>query len=138
MTCFALGAKCGARTASGFAAEIPAFRGKRLAKSALRVLNRYSFPGNVRELKNIIERAAYRDVESEITPEDIGMLSEDQLTIREGTFNERVDAFSRQLVRDALAQAEGNQAQAARLLGLSYHQFRYFRRKLLRGDELAG
>jgi DNA-binding NtrC family response regulator len=120
-----------------FAAEIPAFRGKKLAKSALRVLQRYSFPGNIRELKNIIERAAYRDVGNEITPEDIGMLSEDQLTIREGSYRERVDAFSRELLRTALAHAAGNQAEAARVLGLSYHQFRYFRRKLL-GAESVG
>jgi DNA-binding NtrC family response regulator len=118
-----------------FAAEIPAFRGKRLAPSALRVLNRYSFPGNVRELKNIIERAAYRDVGNDITPEDVGMLSEDQLQIREGTFNDRVDAFSRQLLRQALEEAAGNQAHAARLLGLSYHQFRYLRGKLLKEAE---
>ena len=53
--------------------EIPAFRGKRLAGRALALLERYPFPGNVRELKNIIERAVYRDTTDEITPEDLGL-----------------------------------------------------------------
>jgi DNA-binding NtrC family response regulator len=44
-----------------FMKEIPSLSGKRLSKSALDVLIKYNFPGNVRELKNIIERAAYRD-----------------------------------------------------------------------------
>lgn len=112
-----------------FAREIPAFRGKSLAKSSLRMLNRYSFPGNVRELKNIIERAAYRDTTNEITPEDIGMLAEESAHLAKGNFHERVEAYSRRLISDALRRAEGNQTKAARMLGLSYHQYRYYLRK---------
>ena len=60
------------------------------------------------------------------TPEDIGMLSEDETESCEGTFQERVEAFKRRLIEQALKEANGNQAQAARLLELSYHQFRYY------------
>ena len=112
-----------------FAREIPAFRGKKLAESALSVLNRYSFPGNVRELKNIIERAAYRDTTNEITPEDIGMLAEEFEAMAHGTYQERVDAYSRRLIDDALRRSAGNQAQAARSLGLTYDQYRYYLKK---------
>lgn len=112
-----------------FSLEIPAFRGKALAASALVVLGRYAFPGNVRELKNIIERAAYRDTTNEITPEDIGMLSPAEAEVRSGSFQERVTAYCQQMIHDAMTQANGNQAEAARLLGLSYHQFRYHLRK---------
>ena len=112
-----------------FAEEIPSFQGKRLAASALGVLTRYRFPGNVRELKNIIERAAYRDTTNEITPEDLGLLAEDDVLSGTGSFHERLDAFSRRLIQDALVQAQQNQAQAARLLGLTYDQYRYYLKK---------
>ena len=117
-----------------FMQEIPALRGKRLARSALNSLRRYSFPGNVRELKNIIERAAYRDVTNEITPEDIGMLPESDaaMEVSGNNFEEKVENFKRRLVLEALEEAGGNQAGAARGLGMSYHQFRYFHRKYAR------
>ena len=51
-----------------------------------------------------------------------------------GGFEERVEAFQRRLIVDALAKSNGNQAAAARLLGLSYHQFRYYRGRLVAGD----
>ena len=114
---------------SQFMLEIPALRGKRLSQSALDVLQKYPFPGNVRELKNIIERAAYRDVTSEITPEDIGMLPRESPMPQGRTFDEKVESLKKQLVLDALANANGNQAKAARELGMSYHQYRYFLRK---------
>src|SRR5262245_11395095 len=113
-----------------FAREIPAFKGKHLSQTALDRLKRYRFPGNVRELKNIIERAAYRDMEGEIMPEDLGLIDRDVGAEPGGSFKERVDAYSRRLLQEALEESQGNQAEAARLLGLSYHQFRYFRRKL--------
>ncbi|MHC4662143.1 MAG: sigma-54-dependent transcriptional regulator [Planctomycetota bacterium] len=114
---------------SQFMKEIPALRGKRLSLDAIHVLRKYEFPGNVRELKNKIERAAYRDTTNEITPEDIGMLPEKQVQVEGKDFEARVENFKKRLVQDALAQASGNQAQAARDLGLSYHQFRYYHKK---------
>jgi DNA-binding NtrC family response regulator len=112
-----------------FADEIPAFRGKRLADSALEMLSDYPFPGNVRELKNIIERAAYRDTTNEITPEDIGLLPRSLPTGQGGSFKARVSAFRRELIENALRETGGNQAEAARRLGLSYDQFRHYHRK---------
>jgi DNA-binding NtrC family response regulator len=112
-----------------FMQEIPALQGKRLSKAAIDVLENYAFPGNVRELKNIIERAAYRDTTNEITPEDIGMLAREKVVVDGNTFQEQVEGFREQLVTDALAEANGNQARAARALGLSYHQYRYFLKK---------
>ena len=112
-----------------FMQEIPSLSGKVLSKTALDALDRYPFPGNVRELKNIIERAAYRDTTNEITPEDLGLKPQEQPANDGGTFYERVDAFKMRLITDALTGAGGNQARAARAVGLSYHQFRYFLKK---------
>jgi transcriptional regulator with GAF, ATPase, and Fis domain len=92
-------------------------------------LSKYKFPGNIRELKNIIERSAYRDSTNEITPEDLGMLPEKQPGIKGKTFYEKIEIFQKCLITDALADAGGNQARAARAIGLSYHQFRYFLKK---------
>jgi transcriptional regulator with GAF, ATPase, and Fis domain len=113
----------------GFAREIPAFSGKTLAPSTVALLEQYAFPGNIRELKNIIERASYRDTTNEITPEDIGLLTAERV-LAEGTFKEKVEAFRRHLLDDAMGRAGGNQAEAARLLGLTYDQFRHYRRTL--------
>jgi DNA-binding NtrC family response regulator len=112
-----------------FARETASLAGKRLAPAAVATLDGYSFPGNVRELKNLIERAAYRGTAGEIGPEDLGLAVEEDAAAVAGSFHEKVDAFRRRLVIEALKQAGGNQAQAARTLGLPYHQFRYYLRK---------
>jgi len=112
-----------------FALEIPTFRDRQLSHEAIQRLNRYRFPGNVRELKNIIERAAYRDTGREITLDDLGLILDDEPAPKRGGLQEKVDAYRRRLIADALKEAGGNQARAARLLGISYHQFRYFNRK---------
>ena len=129
-----------------FMREIPALRGKRLSRSALEVLRRHDFPGNVRELKNIIERAAYRDTTNEITPEDIGMsewaerspgpapspgdgAAAGEAGIEGATFEEKVESFRKRMILEALERAAGNQAMAARTLGMPYHRYRYYYRK---------
>jgi DNA-binding NtrC family response regulator len=112
-----------------FASEVPAFTGKRLSAEALALLREYSFPGNVRELKNIIERAAYRETGDEVAPEALGIVAEAPTGNERSTFKERVADFECQLITEALERSRGNQAEAARLLGLSYHQLRYYHKK---------
>ena len=116
-----------------FMREIPSLSGKVLGAEAVELLNDYPFPGNVRELKNIVERAAYRDTTNEITGEDIGLLPTaspcDCSGETTGTFEQRTAAHERRLLTEALAAAGGNQAQAARALGLPYHRLRYLLRK---------
>jgi DNA-binding NtrC family response regulator len=93
------------------------------------VLRARRFPGNVRELKNLIERAAFHDTTDEITPSDLGVLPQDDVASAGAGFYEKMEAFGRGLIDDALRRSGGNQAQAARSLGLSYHQFRYYHKK---------
>lgn len=115
-----------------FARETPAFGGKTLSARAISLLQSHRFPGNVRELKNVIERAAFHDTTNEITPEDIGLLPRQDPSVHGGTFYEKLHTFGRRLIDDALRQSNGNQAQAARTLGLSYHQFRYYHKKYVK------
>jgi DNA-binding NtrC family response regulator len=114
-----------------FASETPAFGGKKLAPETLALLRSRRFPGNVRELKNLIERGAFHDTTDEITPSDLGVLPQDEVASGGAGFYEKLEAFCRRLIEDALHQSGGNQAQAARSLGLSYHQFRYYHKKYM-------
>jgi len=114
-----------------FEREIPAFKGNRISRSAMQELKRYRFPGNIRELKNVIERAVYRDTGDEISAGDLGLATSEALLARAGSFREKIDTLSRQLIEDAMRGANHNQAEAARQLGLSYHQFRYYHRKYI-------
>ncbi len=112
-----------------FGRETPSLGNKRLAEEALDLLNRYPYPGNVRELKNLIERAAYRDTTSVITPDDLGMLPFDDTGTGGGSFQEKLDTVAKGLLAGALKQTGGNQKQAAKVLGLKYHQMRYYLKK---------
>jgi transcriptional regulator with GAF, ATPase, and Fis domain len=73
-----------------------------------------------------VERAAYRETGEEIGTADLGLAEATPLL---GGFTERVAAFERALIRDAMTAAGGNGAQAARALGLSYDQLRYYLKK---------
>jgi DNA-binding NtrC family response regulator len=118
-----------------FIKEVPAFHGKRLSAAALAALKRYTFPGNVRELKNIIERAVYRDTSDELMPADLGLIPESPDTSAPGHFKEKIETLEKSLITSALQSSRHNQAQAARLLGLTYHQFRYYYRKYVLSHE---
>lgn len=112
-----------------FGRETPALGAKQLAAETIALLCRYQFPGNVRELKNLVERAAYRDTTNLITPDDLGLLPFDEIGSGGGSFQERIDSLATGLLKGALRQTGGNQKEAAGLLGLKYHQMRYYLKK---------
>jgi DNA-binding NtrC family response regulator len=112
-----------------FALETSAYAGKNFGRDALLALNAYRFPGNVRELKNIVERAACRSPTDEISADDLGLLAQEDLLAAGGAFSEKMRGYAQRLIAESLKQSQGNQAQAARILGLPYHRFRYYRRK---------
>ncbi|MDM8550880.1 phage shock protein operon transcriptional activator [Desulfobacterales bacterium HSG2] len=126
--------------------EIPQF-----APEAVEMIERYSWPGNVRELKNVVERAVYRSDSSLITdivfdpfhspypehrtlkkePEsdaEADMPSTDDLMAK--PLKEAVRELEILLLKKALKESKHNQKKAARILGLTYHQFRGLYRKL--------
>jgi transcriptional regulator with GAF, ATPase, and Fis domain len=107
--------------------------GKRITKiedEAIDVLTRYSWPGNIRELQNVIERAVVLAEGETVTvtdlPVDLQNSGNPALPIRQGSTHEpgpsRRDEdplVERQSLIDALAKCGGNKARAARLLGLA-------------------
>jgi DNA-binding NtrC family response regulator len=93
----------------------------------------YPWPGNVRELANVIERAVVLGEGPQITLEDLppalggAPSSLTSHTPSTRSYHDAVAAFQRELLRQALAQAQGNHTAAARALGL---QRTYFQRLL--------
>jgi two-component system nitrogen regulation response regulator NtrX len=92
-----------------------------LEDSAFDRMRAYAWPGNVRELANVCERLAILHGSRTVVGRDIGVI----LSAPEDTsvavsaelpFAERIDAFEKQLIDDAIAAARGNIAEAARNL----------------------
>jgi transcriptional regulator with PAS, ATPase and Fis domain len=102
-------------------------RVKGLSPAAVQVLEHYGWPGNVRELRNAIERAMLLIDRERLEPQDFGTLTRTVSPVQfrlppEGVNLEEVE---RQLLVQALERAQGNQTQAAQLLGINRDQVRY-------------
>ncbi len=102
-----------------------------ISKEAQEYLMRYHFPGNVRELENIIERAVVLARENIITIGDLPQgleLQHEKLILNPVDFShpyhEKMAAFERTMIEEALKQKHGNQSQAAKLLGISERHLR--------------
>jgi DNA-binding NtrC family response regulator len=114
---------------------------KPLSHDALKKLESYSFPGNVRELGNLLERALILGKQSELQPEDFPLPSASipsSPSTKEITLEQLAAQLPEQLdIREMFAQLEKNliaraielsggvQAEAARMLGLSRSDFGY-------------
>ena len=116
-----------------------------ISREAREALMRYRWKGNVRELRNFVERGVLVGKGPELTREDLGLgeqniSAEPPSTAGEilhpllppegvdlGMAHESVD---RHFFREALRVAGGNETQAAQLLRINYSTFRYRRRKL--------
>jgi len=128
-----------------FATEM-GLKGSSLSNEALAELESYRFPGNVRELKNMIERALIQSGGGEIRPEHL--YARASVSSPEGSADAEtagMEPGSRvplnlkeaeaMLIQQALEQAEGNMSEAARLLGIGR---KTLYRKLASEKEAAG
>lgn len=101
----------------------------RLSPAALQALQAYPFPGNVRELENILERATALCSGEQILPEDLH-LEPEEIGGSEGTrggetLDDYLNRLERQAILDALGKTDGNRTAAARLLGVTFRSLRY-------------
>jgi DNA-binding NtrC family response regulator len=117
-----------------FLGEVPSLGQKTLSPEAVAALEAYPFPGNVRELKNIIERAVYRDTTTEIDRRDLllypGGVDGDEPVASGLPYKEQVKRFESRLVKEALEACHGNGRKAAQTLALTYDQLKHLRKKL--------
>jgi two-component system response regulator PilR (NtrC family) len=105
-----------------------------LDDSARAALLRYAFPGNVRELENMLERAVTLCPGRHISDADLNMRQSDdadnlQVAVT-GKLGEQVEDVQRQAITEALEKTRYNKTAAAKLLGLSFRQLRYRIKKL--------
>lgn len=120
--------------------KLPLFPG--FSERARDTLMHYSWPGNIRELKNVVERSVYRHGSSETALDDIVIdpfkrhgvrhhelespASGPSLPVDLRDFQQRQE---KALLQASLQQAKFNQKRAAELLGLTYHQLRALLKK---------
>ncbi len=102
-----------------------------LSKETVDLLLKYNYPGNVRELENIIERAVVLARKNLIAVNDLplsvkGFKEENsEYEITSGTLPDQIEALEKRLIFDALKKTSGNQTQAGKLLGLTERNLRY-------------
>jgi DNA-binding NtrC family response regulator len=102
-----------------------------ISREAMDVLMKYSYPGNVRELENIVQQSVVLSRSSTITRDDLPIrVSEPHpegsgMDDMQGTFTEKIEAFEQSMILSAMKVAGNVQTRAAKLLGMSERHLRY-------------
>jgi two-component system, NtrC family, nitrogen regulation response regulator NtrX len=94
------------------------FRRKAIDEDVLQLLERHHWPGNIRELRNTIERMAILSPEDCITTESVPLEIRVPPSSRTSGLHEVRDSAERDRIRQALEQTDWNVAGAARVLGI--------------------
>ena len=96
-------------------------RGLRVAPEAEALLLAHSWPGNIRELENVIERAVILTTDGLIRPDLLppAMQAPCALCSLRGTLPDALEQLERQLITEALQEHRGNMGHAAQALGIS-------------------
>ena len=99
--------------------------GMTLSSKALEALQSYHFPGNVRELGNLLERAVLLCNDPEILADGLNLQNNPNEKAISGKLKDSVDGLEVDLIKRTLDEAGGNQSECARRLGISERVLRY-------------
>ena len=124
---------------SHFLKKFAAEQGKEISKVsslAMRVLCKYGYPGNVRELENIIERCVTLEQSDQLTAENLpprlaesagnaSSQADADIPPNGIDLNRTMEIMEKKLIVRALEMTGGNRSRAARLLGISFRSLRY-------------
>lgn len=128
--------------AAHFLARFAAEMGKRIVRidgEAMRLLLAYDYPGNVRELENVIERAVIMETKDVISPsslppnltkivtegEPLGPICPELYDGEDVSLDGAMDHLEKTLLLRALRKTGGNKTEAAKLLNISFRSLRY-------------
>ena len=97
-----------------------------IESEAMEILEKYDYPGNIRELENLIERIIVLNKKNVITVKDlpesvrhyVGETSVEQFDFSRG-FNQLVEDFEKKLIAKALEQNKSNKVQTANMLKMN-------------------
>lgn len=118
-----------------FSRDINGFR-----EDTLKMLEGYNYPGNVRELRNIIERATLLETSNQIRPASlpdefkknagagyVSFANDDTRPWKNRSFNfkEYIDSVEKQIVVEVMSETEGKKSRAAEILGLTRFALRH-------------
>jgi two-component system response regulator PilR (NtrC family) len=111
---------------------------RNISSYAMELLMNYAFPGNIRELENIIERSVAMETSNIILPESLTLYSSDasigtskfDITDRGIDLNEELDKIEKMLIEKALQKTKGSKRKAAGLLKITFDSLRHRIEKL--------
>ena len=105
--------------------ELEDTRPRGLTKEALEKLVSYDWPGNIREMKNVLERALFTAEGDMLKPSDIQLPGERLDTSQAGLTDRKLKELEKQAVIEALEKTDYVQKDAAKLLGISKRVIHY-------------